>query len=101
MVKKLLLAVLLLTAQGYVYPVAADVGSGEMLQQVTLEVRNMSCGMCKYTVENALKQVEGVKNAKVDMDRKTAVVSFDPAKVDTEALTKAVSDAGYPASVLD
>ncbi len=69
------------------------------LRQVTLAVENMGCALCKYTVENALRQVEGVQSAEVDMERAVAVVTYDPAKVRVDALVKAVSDAGYPAAV--
>ncbi|BCX89838.1 periplasmic mercuric ion binding protein [Methylomarinovum tepidoasis] len=80
-------------------PAAVAPEAARPLQQVTLTVKNMSCAMCKYTVENALKQVEGVQSAKVDMARGTAEVVFDPARVSPERLAQAVSDAGYPAAV--
>ncbi len=101
MTKSVWLVLLLGIMQGYAYPVAAGTEAELKLKQVTLAVQNMSCGMCKYTVENALKQVAGVKSANVDMDRKIAVVDFDPAKVGVEDLAKAVSDAGYPATVVE
>ncbi len=99
MLKKWILAVCLGMALWQIPAVAMTNGSEQSLQQVTLEVKNMTCGMCKYTVENALKQVEGVKSAKVDMDKGLAIVTFDPARVLPEELAQAVSDAGYPASV--
>lgn len=80
-------------------PAAAAPEAARSLQQVTLTVKNMSCAMCKYTVENALKQVEGVQSAKVDMAKGTAEVVFDPVRVSPERLAQAVSDAGYPAAV--
>ncbi len=101
MLKRLMLIMLLSTVWWQISAVAETVGTEQSLQQVTLQVKNMSCGMCQYTVENALKQVEGVKSAKVDMEKGIAVVSFDPAKVGSGDLAKAVSDAGYPASVID
>jgi mercuric ion binding protein len=43
--------------------------------------------------------VPGVTDAKVDFDKKTASISFDPDKASTDTLTKATADAGYPSSV--
>lgn len=69
------------------------------LQTVTLEVKNMTCAVCPITVKKALERVPGVTDAKVDFDKKTASVSFDPDKANPAALTKATADAGYPSSV--
>jgi mercuric ion binding protein len=69
------------------------------LQTVTLDVQNMTCAVCPITVKKALERVPGVTDAKVDFDKKTAAVSFDPDKANLAALTKATADAGYPSSV--
>ena len=69
------------------------------LQSVTLDVQNMFCAVCPITVKKALERVPGVTDAKVDFDKKTASVSFDPDKANPAALTKATADAGYPSSV--
>ena len=69
------------------------------LQTVTLDVQNMFCAVCPITVKKALERVPGVTDAKVDFDKKTASVSFDPDKANPAALTKATADAGYPSSV--
>jgi mercuric ion binding protein len=69
------------------------------LQTVTLDVQNMTCAVCPITVKKALEKVPGVTHAKVDFDKRTASVSFDPDKANPAALTKATADAGYPSSV--
>ena len=69
------------------------------LQTVTLDVQNMTCAVCPITVKKALERVPGVTDAKVDFDKKTASVSFDPDKTSPVALTKATADAGYPSSI--
>jgi mercuric ion binding protein len=40
--------------------------------------------------------VPGVVGANVDFGSKTAVVTFDPAKTNVDALTKATADVGFP-----
>ena len=67
-------------------------------QTVTLDVQNMTCAVCPITVKKALQRVPGVTDAKVDFDKKTASISFDPDKANLAALTKATADAGYPSS---
>jgi periplasmic mercuric ion binding protein len=69
------------------------------LQTVTLDVQNMTCAVCPITVKKALERVPGVTDAKVDFDKKTASISFDPDKANPDALTKATADAGYPSAV--
>jgi periplasmic mercuric ion binding protein len=65
----------------------------------TLAVANMDCAVCPITVRKALEKVPDVATAKVDFQRKLAVVSFDPAKTNVQALTKATANAGYPSSL--
>jgi mercuric ion binding protein len=66
---------------------------------VTLDVKNMTCELCPITVRKSLEKVPGVSAVKVDFDRKTATVSFDPDKARPEALTRATTNAGYPSTV--
>ena len=59
----------------------------------------MTCALCPIIVKNALEKVPGVTNVKVDFEKKTADVTFDPDKASPATLTKATSDAGYPSTV--
>ena len=68
-------------------------------QSVTLDVQNMTCAMCPITVRKALQRVEGVQRAEVDFASKTANVTFDPHKTNPDALIKATTNIGYPATV--
>lgn len=66
---------------------------------VILVVSNMTCVACPVTVKMALTQVKGVSKATVDFKKKEAVVTFDDAKTNVTALTKATTEAGYPSAV--
>jgi periplasmic mercuric ion binding protein len=77
-------------------PFALSAGT---LQTVTLDVQNMTCAVCPITVKKALEKVSGVTDAKVNFDKKTASISFDPDKASPAVLTKATADAGYPSTV--
>ncbi len=43
--------------------------------------------------------VDGVTKVDVDFDKRQAVVSYDDAKTNVGALTKATTNAGYPATL--
>lgn len=64
---------------------------------VTFAVENMTCATCPLTVKTALKRIDGVKDVKVDFDKKTATVVFDDAKTTREAIAEASRVAGFPA----
>lgn len=66
---------------------------------VTLDVKNMTCELCPITVKKSLEKVSGVSTVKVDFNKKTATVTFDPDKARPEALTKATTNAGHPSTV--
>jgi mercuric ion binding protein len=63
---------------------------------VTLKVDNMTCDLCGPTVRKSLERVPGVTKARVEQEKGIAVVTFDDAKTDIDALTKATTNAGYP-----
>jgi mercuric ion binding protein len=67
-------------------------------QTVTLSVPGMTCAACPLTVKQALSKVQGVSKTEVSYEKKQAVVSFDDAKTNVQALTKATADAGYPST---
>ncbi|MCI0653782.1 MAG: cation transporter [Methylococcaceae bacterium] len=77
----------------------APAASVKALNTVTLDVRNMDCPMCEITIRKALEKVDGVKEAKVDYDTKTARVTFDPAATNIDALIRATADSGYPSTL--
>ncbi|MGC1859621.1 MAG: mercury resistance system periplasmic binding protein MerP [Methylocystis sp.] len=87
---------LLLAAALALSPLAAPAGAP---RTVTLDVKNMTCAVCPITVRKALEKAPGVESVKVDLDAKTATVTFDPDKVNAAALIRATAEAGYPASV--
>ncbi|MBI3284107.1 MAG: mercury resistance system periplasmic binding protein MerP [Burkholderiales bacterium] len=68
-------------------------------QTVTLSIPGMTCSACPITVKKALSKVEGVSKSEVNFEKREVVVSFDDAKTDVKALTKATENAGYPATV--
>ena len=58
-----------------------------------LEVSGMSCGSCVAHVEEALREVEGVREVSVDLDSSRATVTGD--SIAADRLADAVVRAGY------
>ncbi|WP_206915830.1 heavy-metal-associated domain-containing protein [Alicyclobacillus suci] len=63
----------------------------------TITVKGMTCGGCVNSVTKALKAVDGVQEANVDLQGQNATVTFDDSKTSVAALKEAVEDAGYDA----
>jgi len=63
------------------------------MQKATFQVEGMSCAIgCAKVIEGKLAKMDGVKNAKVDFDSKTATLEFDDAKQNTESIKKMVEE---------
>lgn len=77
---------------------AAPAFAGEPKTAV-LEVAGMTCSLCPITVRKALQRVPGVLEAKADYAAQRAEAKYDPDRTSPQALAKAVSDAGFTATV--
>lgn len=62
---------------------------------LSLPVEGMTCASCVLRVEKALKHVDGVRDASVNLASEKATVAFDSSKVNFDHLREAVEDAGY------
>jgi len=57
-------------------------------------IEGMTCGHCAGHVEAALKEVGGVKSAKVNLEGKFATVELAH-EIDAEKIKAAIAEAGY------
>jgi Cu+-exporting ATPase len=62
-----------------------------------LAITGMTCASCVATVESALRSVDGVKSADVNLATERATVRVDSARADVPSLVMAVQRAGYGA----
>lgn len=65
------------------------------MTSTVLHVEGMTCSHCKKAVESALKILDGVNEASVDLESKTVSIDYEPGVVNEEALKKNIMDAGY------
>src|SRR3989344_4420415 len=65
----------------------------------TFSIKGMHCASCVTMLERALKQVNGVSQANVNLATEKATVSYDPQKVTDKHLESAVANVGYQAMI--
>ena len=70
--------------------------------KVEFSIDGMTCAMgCAKTIEKKMAKMEGVKMAKVDFDKRLAMVEYDEAKVTPASLEEAVGKVGEVYKVKD
>lgn len=60
----------------------------------TVKIEGMKCQHCASHVEEALKNIEGVKSVHVNLENKEAVIK-SKSGIDEEAIKKAIEEVGY------
>lgn len=65
------------------------------IQTTTLNIDGMTCEGCVKSVNNALQQVAGVKQANASLAQKHAVISFDDSQANEADLKQAIEEAGF------
>ena len=69
----------------------------ETVKLVALPVEGMTCGGCAISVKMALKQLDGVRETKVDVEKGEAVVTYTEGKVTLDQMIKAIDSTGFTA----
>lgn len=65
--------------------------TAENLQTASFTIDGMSCAVgCAKTIEKKLAGLDGVQEAKVDFEKKTATIAYDSAKQTPETLVETV-----------
>jgi copper chaperone CopZ len=76
--------------------------SNPLIRTTTFSVQGMTCEGCSVLVEQAIQKTPGVLSARVDYERKRAVVTSEACCSDpTEAILAALQGAGYRATVVE
>ena len=63
--------------------------------ELTLTIGDMHCATCALTIQDALKEVPGVRDARVNFALGKAVIDYDASTATEAQLRKAVEDSGY------
>ena len=82
--------------------VASTLDPNATYAKVEFNIEGMTCAMgCAKTIEKKMAKMEGVKSAKVDFDKRLAMVEYDEAKVTPKTLEEAVAKVGDVYKVKD
>jgi copper chaperone CopZ len=76
-------------------PGAAHFVSSAAMSTVAFRVPDMDCAACAVSLSATLRKLPGVADAKLDVDSRSAVVTYDPNTQNAAALEKVISDAGF------
>ena len=72
-----------------------------MTQKQKFTVKGMSCSACSAAVERAVKALDSVEKADVNLMAGILVCEYDGEKTSDEAIIEAVTKAGYSATLFD
>ena len=65
------------------------------MQTAKMNISGMVCGGCVSSVSRVLNALDGVAKAEVSLDKHSAVVDYDAAKLNLEHLKRAIEEAGF------
>ena len=66
---------------------------------LTLDIGGMTCASCVASVEKAVKKLDGVISASVNLTTERAVIEYDSSKVQPRDIVEAIEAVGYDASI--
>lgn len=72
-----------------------DAGYDVIDEKVVLKIGGMVCAMCVGALEIALKKLDGVVEASVNLAAEKAYVTYNPRMVSVQDMKKAIEDTGY------
>ncbi|MCB0400424.1 MAG: heavy-metal-associated domain-containing protein [Winogradskyella sp.] len=82
--------------------VAENLDPNATYAKVEFGIEGMTCAVgCAKTIEKKMAKMDGVKSAKVDFDKRLAMVEYDEAKVTPNSLEEAVAKVGDAYKVKD
>jgi Cu+-exporting ATPase len=73
----------------------ADAGYGVVREKVIVKVGGMTCATCVQTIGNALRSLDGVASAEVNLGAEKAYITYNPKLVNIADIKRAIEDAGY------
>ena len=64
-------------------------------ETVEFSIKGMTCDACEEHVKMEINKLPGIVNSNVSYGKHNAIVQFDPAKTNSEQITKAINSTGY------
>ena len=73
----------------------SDVGYNVINENIVIRIGGMTCAMCAKTNEDALKKLDGVVSAHVNLSAEKVYIAFNPNLTTISEIKKTIQDAGY------
>lgn len=95
-----LLSLLLLSFPSYSkllmqIPATSAVDEQDNKKKITLGVNGMTCASCEHHIESEVIKLSGVTSVKASYENKSAIVEYNPMKVDELKIIAAINETGY------
>ena len=71
------------------------------MPKVKFDIQGMTCSSCQSHVEKAVEKLEGVQKVNVNLLSNNMIVEYDEMILDNGKIIKAVTDAGYGATIIN
>lgn len=72
-----------------------------MAAEVNVKVSGMVCSMCAQGIQKKFSTLPGIKNLKVDLDKKFVKFETGDQEVTDETITKLITEAGYNVAAIE
>lgn len=66
-----------------------------MEKKEKIKIEGMTCAACVRAIENSVKRLEGIKEVHVNLATETALLKYDPEKINLGDVAKKIEDVGY------
>ena len=63
--------------------------------EITLTVEGMSCEHCVASITGGVKNLRGIKEVSVDLNKKTAYISYSEEHLDKAEIIQTIESLGY------
>ncbi len=67
------------------------------MDEQVFNIPNISCGHCTMTIENELKEIDGIEDVQSDINAKTVTVRWNP-PVTVNRILDTLKEINYPAA---
>jgi Cu+-exporting ATPase len=65
--------------------------------KVKLRISGMTCTSCVQSIDSALKKMDGIDFTGINLVDKTAIIKYDPKKLDVDEIKQTIKNTGYEA----
>ena len=63
--------------------------------EITIKTKGMHCVSCERIIKDAILNLNGVKDAKIDYTTEKTIIEFDPSQTDIKTIMNAIKKVGY------